>query len=363
MSGGVDSAVAAARMVAAGHDVTGVHLALGRGTPGRERGCCTREDARDAARAADVLGVPFYVWDLSEQFQASVVADFVAEYAAGRTPNPCVRCNETIKFAAVLRRATRLGFEAVCTGHYARVVDGPTGPQLHRAVDMAKDQSYVLGVLTADQLGRSLFPLGDSHKAEVRDEAARLGLAVADKPDSTDICFVGEEGTGGFLDAALGPAPGAIVDEDGQPLGEHAGVHRYTVGQRRGLGVGAPAGDGRPRYVLALDPVARTVVVGPREALAVDELVLDHLRWAGDAPTASVDCDVQVRAHSRPRPARAVPDAAARGNLLRVALRDAEHGVAPGQTAVVYRGTQVLGSGTVVATARRAQPTRVPGPQ
>ncbi|MGB8021570.1 MAG: tRNA 2-thiouridine(34) synthase MnmA, partial [Candidatus Nanopelagicales bacterium] len=179
MSGGVDSAVAAARMVAAGHMVTGVHLALSRNPAtyrSGARGCCTIEDSRDAWRAADLLGIPFYVWDLSEEFAADVVEDFVAEYAAGRTPNPCLRCNERIKFAAVLDRALALGFDAMCTGHYARLVEGPRGRELHRAVDPAKDQSYVLGVLDADQLAGCAFPLGDATKVEVRAEAARLGL-------------------------------------------------------------------------------------------------------------------------------------------------------------------------------------------
>ena len=198
MSGGVDSAVAAARAVDAGHEVTGVHLALSsnpRSYRSGARGCCTLEDARDARRAADVIGIPFYVWDLAERFAADVVADFVAEYARGRTPNPCLRCNEKIKFAAVLDRAVALGFDAVCTGHHARL----DGGRLRRSVDPGKDQSYVLAVLTRAQLDRALFPLGDCTKAEVRAEAARRGLAVADKPDSHDVCFIPDGDTRGFL--------------------------------------------------------------------------------------------------------------------------------------------------------------------
>ena len=210
MSGGVDSAVAAARAVAAGHEVTGVHLALSRNPESYRsgaRGCCTIEDSRDAWRAADVLGIPFYVWDMSEEFAADVVDDFLAEYAAGRTPNPCLRCNERIKFAAVLDRGRALGFDAVCTGHYARLIDGPGGRELHRAVDPGKDQSYVLGVLDADQLAGCLFPLGDSLKSEVRAEAAALELSVASKPDSHDICFIPTGDTAGFLRDRLGSGP------------------------------------------------------------------------------------------------------------------------------------------------------------
>src|ERR1700744_3549875 len=253
MAGGVDSATAAARAVEAGHDVTGVHLALSANPSSYRtgaRGCCTLEDARDARRAADVIGIPFYVWDMAERFHRDVVEDFVAEYAAGRTPNPCLRCNEKIKFAAVLDRAVALGFDAVCTGHYARIIDGT----LHRAADPGKDQSYVLAVLTPEQLSRAMFPLGDTLKAQVRAEAGaeapRRGLAVADKPDSHDVCFVADGDTKGFLAKHLGSAPGQIVDESGSVLGQHDGTFGFTVGQRKGLRVGTPADDGRPRYVL-----------------------------------------------------------------------------------------------------------------
>jgi tRNA-specific 2-thiouridylase len=213
MSGGVDSAVAAARAVEAGHEVTGVHLALSRNPQSYRsgaRGCCSLEDAHDARRAADVLGIPFYVWDLSERFAEDVVDDFVAEYAAGRTPNPCLRCNEKIKFAAVLDRALALGFHAVATGHYARL-ERRGQVELHRAVDTGKDQSYVLGVLTQVQLSHALFPLGDSLKSDVRAEAERRGLAVARKPDSHDICFIPDGDTSGFLRRHLGERPGRLL--------------------------------------------------------------------------------------------------------------------------------------------------------
>ncbi len=270
MSGGVDSAVAAARAVDAGHDVTGVHLALARNPQtyrSGARGCCTLEDARDARRAADVIGIPFYVWDMADEFHASVVDDFVAEYAAGRTPNPCLRCNEKIKFAAVLDRAVALGFDAVVTGHHARL--GADG-LLRRSVDLAKDQSYVLAVLTRAQLDRSVFPLGDTTKAEVRAEAAARGLAVAEKPDSHDICFIADGDTRGFLAKRLGESPGDIVDADsGEVVGAHGGAFAYTVGQRKGLNLTRPAADGKPRYVLSITPVTNTVTVGPAAALDV----------------------------------------------------------------------------------------------
>ena len=257
MSGGVDSAVAAARAVEAGHDVTGIHLALSRNPASYRsgaRGCCTLEDAHDARRAADVIGIPFYVWDLSERFHEDVVVDFMDEYAAGRTPNPCLRCNEKIKFAAVLDRAIGLGFDAVATGHYAQLrsveggADGGT-IELHRAEDAGKDQSYVLGVLTQDQLRHSLFPLGDTPKPEVRREADRRGLRVADKPDSHDICFVSDGDNAGWLRDKLGDrAPnhdGDVVDDvTGEVLGRHDGTYAFTIGQRKGLRIGRP-GAGR----------------------------------------------------------------------------------------------------------------------
>ncbi|MGH3447564.1 MAG: tRNA 2-thiouridine(34) synthase MnmA, partial [Nocardioidaceae bacterium] len=271
MSGGVDSAVAAARAAEAGHDVTGIHLALSRNPQSYRsgaRGCCTIEDSNDARRAADVIGIPFYVWDMSERFHEEVVEDFVSEYADGRTPNPCLRCNEKIKFAAVLDRAIALGFDAVATGHYAQLGTGDDGQiEMHRAVDMAKDQSYVLGVLTQTQLAHSMFPLGDSAKDDVRREADQRGLSVADKPDSHDICFISDGDTSGWLRDRLGAQTGEIVDGSGEVLGTHEGAFGFTIGQRRGLGIGTPAPDGEPRYVLDIEPVSGTVTVGSRADL------------------------------------------------------------------------------------------------
>jgi tRNA-uridine 2-sulfurtransferase len=351
MSGGVDSSVAAARAVDAGHEVVGVHLALA-AQPGTlrtgARGCCTREDAADARRVADIIDIPFYVWDFAQRFTADVVNDFVAEYAAGRTPNPCLRCNERIKFAALLDRALDLGFDAVCTGHYVRLSDRV----LRRAVDAGKDQSYVLAVLTAGQLAHALFPVGDTPKAGIRAEAARRGLAIADKPDSHDICFIPSGHTRAFLADRLGSQPGELVDEDtDEVLGHHDGVYGFTVGQRRGLGLDRPAPDGRPRFVLRLEPVTGTVRVGSADRLAVEVIEADRPVWTLGAPEGPVECVAQVRAHGGC--AGAVAEAVDDGVLVR--LRQPLRGVAPGQAVALYRpdadGDVVLGSATITATS------------
>ncbi len=357
MSGGVDSAVAAARAVEAGHDVTGIHLALSRNPKSYRsgaRGCCTIEDSNDARRAADVIGIPFYVWDLSERFHEDVVEDFLETYAAGQTPNPCLRCNEKIKFAAVLDRALALGFDAVATGHYAQLRTGADGlVELHRAADAAKDQSYVLGVLDQSQLQHSLFPLGGSTKPEVRAEAAERGLLVADKPDSHDICFVADGDNAGWLREKLGDqAPnhgGPIVDEAGEVLGSHEGTYAFTIGQRKGLRLGRPAPDGRPRFVLDIEPVSGTVTVGPREHLAVDRLTGVAPRWCGTVPTR-VEGTVQLRAHGEEH--RAVVTTRAGSDEIVVELLDPAYGIAPGQAAVIYDGTRVVGSATIASTQR-----------
>ncbi|MBT9254230.1 tRNA 2-thiouridine(34) synthase MnmA [Phycicoccus sp. MAQZ13P-2] len=354
MSGGVDSAVAAARMLDAGHEVVGVHLALSRSAATlREsaRGCCTLEDAGDARRVADRLGIPFYVWDLAARFERDVVEDFVAEYAAGRTPNPCLRCNEKIKFAGLLDKALALGFDTVATGHYARVVEGPAGRELHRAVDTAKDQSYVLGVLDAGQLARAFFPLGDLTKPQVREEAAERGFSVARKPDSHDICFIPDGDTRGFLGRRLGERPGELVDAvSGEVVGEHAGAHGFTVGQRRGLGIDRSRLDGDPRYVVEVDAPRNRVLVGTADLLGVDVVEGAHLRWCGPAPTGEVAVGAQVRAHGEEVPATAAVD----GDAVRVRLERRLRGVAPGQSVVLYDGTRVVGSATITGTSRAA---------
>ncbi|MEX0428297.1 tRNA 2-thiouridine(34) synthase MnmA [Nocardioides sp. DS6] len=368
MSGGVDSAVAAARAKEAGHDVTGVHLALSRNPASYRtgaRGCCTIEDANDARRAADVIGIPFYVWDLSDRFHEDVVEDFMGEYAAGRTPNPCLRCNEKIKFAAVLDRALALGFDAVATGHYARLRTGDDGlVELHRAIDGGKDQSYVLGVLDQAQLRHSLFPLGDTPKPEVRREAAARGLLVADKPDSHDICFVADGDNAGWLREKLGDrAPnqgGAIVDESGEVLGRHQGTYAFTIGQRKGLRLGRPAPDGRPRFVLDIEPVSGTVTVGPREHLAVDGLTGIRPRWCGTVP-GTLDgpgVTVQLRAHGEEHRAVVRVTGEKSAQTVEIDLLDPAYGIAPGQAAVVYDGGRVVGSATISATRRAAVSAR-----
>jgi len=350
MSGGVDSAVAAARAADAGHDVTGVHLALSRNPSSYRtgaRGCCTLEDARDARRAADVIGIPFYVWDMADRFHADVVEDFVAEYARGHTPNPCLRCNEKIKFAAVLDRAVALGFDAVCTGHHARLEPVPGAPgstRLARSVDPAKDQSYVLAVLTGEQLSRAVFPLGDTTKDQVRREAADRGLGVADKPDSHDVCFIADGDTSGFLQRHLGSAPGDIVEADGTVIGSHDGSYGFTIGQRKGLRIERPASDGRPRFVLSIEPVSRTVTVGPAEALDVRQIEASRPVWSGCAPpSGSVRCHVQLRAHGDVHQGVCEPD----GDGVRITLGEPARGIAPGQAAVFYDGDAVLGSATI----------------
>jgi tRNA-uridine 2-sulfurtransferase len=352
MSGGVDSSVAAARMVDAGHDVVGVHLALST-APGTlrsgSRGCCSKEDAADARRVADVLGIPFYVWDFAEKFNADVIDDFVSSYARGETPNPCVRCNQRIKFSALAARALALGFDTVATGHYARLAGG----RLRRAVDRDKDQSYVLAVLTAEQLRRAAFPIGDTPKPQIRAEAARRGLLVADKPDSHDICFIPSGNTRAFLGERIGVRRGSVVNADGAVLATHDGVHGFTIGQRKGLGIAGPGPDGRPRYVTAIDADTATVQVGEAADLDVRALVgRAPVFTAGAAPSGVVEGAVQVRAHGE------TADAVAEliGTELAVRLRDPLRGVARGQTLVLYRpdrdGDEVLASATIAGTSR-----------
>lgn len=349
MSGGVDSSVAAARMVDAGHDVVGVHLALS-SAPGTlrtgSRGCCSKEDAGDARRVADVLGIPFYVWDFADRFKEDVIDDFVDSYARGETPNPCVRCNERIKFSALASRALALGFDALATGHYARLSEG----RLRRAVDTDKDQSYVLAVLTADQLAHAMFPIGDTPKARIRHEAAQRGLAVAQKADSHDICFIPSGDTQAFLGARIGVRRGSVVDSSGAVLAEHDGVHGFTIGQRKGLGIAGPGPDGRPRYVTGIDAATATVQVGDVADLDVHTLYGEApVFTSGVAPRGPLECEVQVRAHGGITGAVAE----SRGGELVVELRSPLRGVAPGQTAVLYRpdpaGDEVLGSATIRA--------------
>ncbi|MCW5891790.1 MAG: tRNA 2-thiouridine(34) synthase MnmA [bacterium] len=342
MSGGVDSAVAAARCVADGHDVIGLSLRLARGGDG---GCCSLDDFEDARAVCERLGVPHYVLDFTDAFEAAVVRPFVAEYLAGRTPNPCARCNQHVKFDRLWQRARELGADALATGHYARVaLDPATGRRrLRMAVDAGKDQTYFLFMLDHAALGRTLFPVGELTKTEVRAQAAALGLPVADKPESMEVCFVPRGDAAAFV-AAQAPAsalrPGRIVDGDGTLLGTHAGVHRFTVGQRRGLGVAA----GAPRYVRALDAASGTVTVGTAGELAAPGLVARECTWSGGAPPVGTPLAVRIRHRHRPLPARLE---ALAGERAAVRFETAGPAVTPGQAAVFYQGDVVLGGGWI----------------
>jgi tRNA-specific 2-thiouridylase len=366
LSGGVDSAVAAALLVEAGHEVTGVHLKLAdvpdaQQVPGH--GCCGLDDAQDARRTAQVLGIPFYVWDMTEVFRREVEEPFAATYAAGATPNPCITCNERVKYAALLERALALGFDAIATGHHARlerdgaaVTEPGPGAVLVRAHDSAKDQSYVLHVATPAQLAATLLPVGELTKDAVRARASELELRVANKPDSYDVCFIPDGDTAGWLGERLGAEPGPIVDLDGAVLGEHRGVWGVTVGQRRGLGLDHH----ERRFVVDVDPASRTVVVGPRSALACTWLEVDAPGWAVEhIPADGSDVRVQLRAHGASHAARLRHAQHGGAPTLRLELAEPAHGVALGQAAVIYdRDDRVcLGGGRIV---RADRPARLP---
>ena len=333
MSGGVDSSVVAALLADEGYDVVGVTLQLydHGAASGRKGACCAGRDVHDARRVAAAIGIPHYVLDYEARFRAAVVAEFADAYLAGATPVPCIRCNERVKFRDLLETARELDADCMATGHYVRRVVGAHGPELHRAADPARDQSYFLFATTPAQLGYLRFPLGGiASKAATRALAARFGLAVAAKPDSQDICFV-PNGSYAAVIERLRPGaaePGEIVHLDGRVLGRHDGVLRYTVGQRRGLGIGG----GEPLFVVRLDAAARRVVVGPRAALARRSVAVTEVNWLGDAPLASAPADgweavVRVRSTRPPTPARIRPHGAAGAS---VELAVPEEGVAPG---------------------------------
>ena len=335
MSGGVDSSVAAALLRDAGHDVTGVTLRLWGGET--DSGCCSVGDVEDARRVAAQLDLPHYVFDESDEFEHLVVEPYVAAYDAGVTPNPCVDCNRHLKFGRLLARARALGFDTLATGHHARIVPGPDGrPRLARARDRAKDQSYVLVGIEAATLGHLSFPVGELTKAEVRDRATALGLRTADKPESMDVCFVARRDRASFVEARAGARPGAVVDVDGHVVGEHAGIARFTVGQRRGVGVAA----GERRYVVDIDARTHTVTVGPPTALLRDHVDVRDLAFVAPAPSGDDWVDVQTRAHGEPVRGRLVGD--------RVEFAAPAPRVAPGQVVALYDGDVLLGGGVAV---------------
>jgi tRNA-uridine 2-sulfurtransferase len=346
MSGGVDSSVAAARMAAAGHDVIGLSMQLYDQREGQVRfgTCCTIDDLHDARRVAARLGIPHYIVNFEREFGERVVANFAAEYAAGRTPIPCVHCNADLKFATLAARAEGFGADAVATGHYARVSrdEGSGQYRLRRGRDAAKDQSYFLFSLSQAQLAHAQFPVGDLDKADVRREARALDLPVADKPDSHEICFVPDGDYGAFLERnGTTPGGGAIRTIGGEAIGTHAGVHRYTVGQRKGLGLST----GIPLYVVRIDADAREVTVGPREALERTSLTASGVNWvAGRAPAAGTRVTAQIR--HRHAPAGAVVEPFD-GDRVRVTFAEPQRAVAPGQAVVCYVGDEVLGGGWI----------------
>ncbi|GMG84470.1 tRNA 2-thiouridine(34) synthase MnmA [Paralimibaculum aggregatum] len=351
MSGGVDSSVVAAELAAEGYDVVGITLQLyDHGAALAKKGaCCAGRDIHDARRVAETMGFPHYVLDYESRFRESVIEDFAESYLAGATPIPCVRCNQRVKFRDLLETARELEADCLATGHYVRRQDGPQGPELHRAADPARDQSYFLFATTPEQLGYLRFPLGGlASKAETRALAQKHGLPVADKPDSQDICFVPEGGYAAVIEKLRPGAaePGEIVDREGRALGRHEGVIHYTIGQRRGLGLGG----GEPLYVLRLDPERRHVVVGPRSALATRRVPVAEVNWLGDgafddAPAGGHEALVRIRSTRPPAPARIHPA----GDRAEVELLSPEEGVAPGQACVFYapEGTRVLGGGWI----------------
>ena len=346
MSGGVDSSVTAALLKEQGFDVVGITLRLydqGKATH-HSKTCCAGQDIYDAKRVASLLGIPHYVFNYENRFRENVVEKFAASYAAGETPIPCVLCNQKVKFRDLLATAKDLQASALATGHYVRRLKGGEGPELHRAKDRNRDQSYFLFATTQDELDYLRFPLGDFEKGGTRELARRFGLKVAEKPDSQDICFV-PDGRYGRLVEQLRPEAareGDIVDQTGHVLGRHRGILHYTVGQRRGLGVSGP----EPLYVVKVEAATSRLIVGPRSALAATRIFLRDVNWLGGAALgeAGCHCKVKIRSTQTPQPARLVMGEAGRAE---VTLFKPEFGVSPGQACVFYRGARVLGGGWI----------------
>jgi tRNA-specific 2-thiouridylase len=351
MSGGVDSSVVAALLKRDGYDVIGVTLQLyDHGKALKKKGaCCAGQDIRDAKQVASRLDIPHYVLDYEERFRRAVIEDFADSYAKGQTPIPCVRCNEHIKFGDLLALAHELGADVLATGHYVRRRVGASGPELHRAADVSRDQSYFLFATTAAQLASLRFPLGDLTKQEVREVARSLDLSIADKPDSQDICFVPQGRYSDIVERLRPEAvePGEIVDASGCVLGHHPGVIHFTVGQRKGLGL---SGTGEPLFVIRLDARSRRVIVGPREALRTRIVKLASVNWLSNADKGSISCAVKVRSTRSPVPAVVTP---LPESCAEVELLEGEEAVAPGQACVFYEegGTRVLGGGWIMSAA------------
>ena len=352
MSGGVDSSVAAALLAEQGHDVIGLSMQLydQRGGEQAWGTCCTLDDLHDARRVASAVGFPHYIVNFERQFRDTVISNFVQEYASGRTPLPCAHCNSDLKFSTLLDRARGLGAEHVATGHYARVDQSADGRWLlKRSADPDKDQSYFLFSLTQDQLARAVFPVGGLVKSAVREQARRLGLPVAEKPDSQEICFIPDGDYASFVERKQ-PAiarGGAIVDETGRELGTHGGVHRFTVGQRKGLGIASTF----PLYVLRIDAEAGTVTVGSRNALDQTRLTAGSVNWISiDAPDAPVRVAAQIRHRHKPAAGvvRALPDGRAE-----MTFDQPQPAITPGQAVVFYAGDTVVGGGWIEAGDRR----------
>ncbi len=357
MSGGVDSSVAAALLKAEGYEVIGITLQLyDHGQALAKKGaCCAGQDIADAKRAAETIGIPHYVLDYESKFREAVIEDFADTYLAGQTPIPCVKCNQTVKFRDLLQTARDLGADALATGHYVRRIDGPNGAELHRAAEDGRDQSYFLFATTAEQLDFLRFPLGHLPKAETRALAETFKLGVAAKPDSQDICFV-PNGSYAAVVAKLRPSaiePGKIVHVDGRNIGTHEGIINFTVGQRRGIGVAdnRDGGSGEALYVVGVDASSRTVTVGPRAVLERDIVTVRQVNWLG-GPEGEHRIQVKLRSAQPPAPARLVrgPDGSAT-----ITLDEGQFGIAPGQAAVFYDGSRVLGGGWITSTAKRQQ--------